>query len=352
MSGFTAPVGGDSNKIDYDQIEKIPVGEHVCTLFSMVHLGTQETKHGMKEQVQLTFEFPTEMRTFWEGDPPKPSAIFCTETFSMYKEAHLRQKYVEGILGNKLSDEEAEKYDLTQLVGKNAVAYVVHSPDGKWANIDRLSPLTEKSMKMFDLTEPRVAQVNPSMIYHISMGFEGEDFKKLPQKLREKIIKSTEAQAHAAKGGTFAKPDTNSGSNGSSASGGRKLQMLPSAPNTYEEFMEAEWTEQMLVDNGYAKWVENTPPPKPAGTPAPPKPSAPVPPSKPSAPAAPQASTPAPPKPEAKSEFPIVMKNKALQANIPQWIKEGWTFTDMVEQGHADWVPGREGEENENDVPY
>ena len=96
-NGFNAPEGA-SNKKD---VALVPAGMHLCVLYTICDLGTQETNFGEKPQIKLIYEFPKEMRVFYEGEEPRPSVISITDSFFMSAKANLR-KHVHGMIGRAL----------------------------------------------------------------------------------------------------------------------------------------------------------------------------------------------------------------------------------------------------------
>ena len=319
--GFTAPVG-DSKKID--NVELIPRGLQLCTFTSLVDIGTQEGgKFGPKHRVRLVFEFPKHYRVFYEGDDAKPAAIFNTETMSMSGGSNLRDKWVEGMLGRKISDAEAEVFDISSLLGKHFVATIVHSDDGKWSNIAAIVPLDDQNKMMFSLTSLSVPQINPTTFFHFSQGFESKNFAELPNTVREKIIGSAEGQAHLHAGGKFAEAIERHSTAPSPPSGA--LVMIDQTVS-YEAYKQAGWTDEQLIQNGKAKKQEVVAPPVPiVATPPPPVAAPPIP----QAPVVPQAPV---------IQAPPVRKlvfNDPNEQPLEVWIKAGWTEEKIVAEGLA-----------------
>lgn len=327
---FDIPLeSGSSNKIE--NVELIPVGMNLCTLYGVSDLGTQSTKFGNKRQIKLAFEFPLERRVFWEGDEAKPSVISTEETMSLAEKANLRKRWIEPMTNIKLGNEQG--FDPTTLIGKNFVATVTHSPDGKWANISSIAPLDERNMKLFDLTTPSYPLVNTSYKFHLDDTFDSEAFASLPKNVRAKLRESTEGEVHLKSGGVFREPVKTEQANTGTAPGGmgtngKKLVMNPGAQYSYDALKGMNWTDDQIVEQGHATWQQATPPPATAQAPsAPSAPSAPV---APSAPAAPEV----PSQPQHK----VKMKDPEQQGLIDQWLTSGWTYELLVEHGHADFI--------------
>jgi len=321
MSGFKAPEhSGNRN-----EVELLPTGFQLCTFYGLCDIGTQETNFGSKHQVNLGFEFPLVQRVFFDDKGQQPCAVFSTETFSMYGKGNLRKRYIQPMSGRSLTDAEAEDYDISQLLGKQFVATITHSSDGKWANIESITPLSEQNKAMFGIQNINsVAQINPTYYFHLSDGFQHQNFAELPKFLRDKLMISEEGKAHKIAGGTFADQVVKTSAPSSpsapiSPSGAKKLVMLGDVP--YESFKANGWTDQQLVDNNHAKWNE------PVAPQAPQAPSAPVAPQAPPVPSAPQVPPTSPPQP--------VLVFKDPNQKLEDWIKNGWTEEMIVKEGYA-----------------
>lgn len=309
---MTAPVqAGGAEKLE---VEKVPTGFQLCTLYGIVDLQTQSTERfGNKHRLGMSFEFPQQMRVFYEGDEPRPSSSYMENTYSMNEKSRLRL-LVKGMLNRGLTDKEAEVFDISSLLGKSFVATVVHSADGKYANIDALSPLTDQSCKMFGLNSPAdVTRINDLYFWAGVQGYQCENFKGLPNFIRDKIKDSVEGKTHIASGGTFIEPDPKD--NTQNVAKKRKLIMI-ATDYTYEQYA-ATWTDEQLVEAGKARWEEPVAPPAPVSGP-----------SSPAAPASPQA-------PQAPSPLPV---NKMVMndgSDPKDWYEAGWTDALIIEKGHG-----------------
>ncbi len=336
MTKFTAPTGGESKKLE---VEKIPSGMQLCTFYGLADLGTQETHFGQKRLCALHFEFPQQMRVFWEGDDPKPSAIYREITLSMHEKSALRSKFVEPMLGRKLTDEEAAVFDISTLLGKQFVATMADSPCGKYANIVSLSPLTEQNMLMFGLNSLNVPQINKTYFFHITMGFDSENFKNLPNFIREKLKASPEGQTFLLTGGVFNEPDEKEfkGNNN------RKVVILPNSKYTYEQYKQAGWTDEQIVEQGFGKW-ENI-----SITTLPKKELPPLPGDSPLKQNSVEKQVPSP-------LPPVVEKRKVKminpQHNIEDWLKEGWTEETLVSEGYAQYINSANNPHGDVEVPF
>lgn len=329
---MTAPVAaGGADKLE---VEKIPQGFQLCTLYGISDLQTQNSgEYGPKHKIGLMFEFPQQLRVFYEGDPAKPSASYLERTRSMHEKASLRA-LVKGMMGRGMTDKEAETFDLTSLLGKSFVANIVHSVDGKYANIDTLSPLTEQSCKMFGLNTPSDAsRINDLFFWDGSQGYQSENFKSLPNFIRDKIKESVEGKTHAASGGTFAEPEPREGSSSNQNVPAKKKLIMIDKQYTYEQYAQT-WTDEQLVAAGHARWDEPVTPPTPVpSSPQGPGPSAPAP--------APQqvssAPAPVPPVTPTPPSVPPVKKVMVMKngSNPQDWYDGGWTDEQIIAEGHG-----------------
>lgn len=324
MSGLTAPTGGESTRIE--NVELIPIGFQLCTLFALLDVGTQDTNFGLKHRVRLIFEFPMHYRKFYEDSDPSPACIYVMENLSMNEKANLRKKYVQPMIARVLTDDEAEKFDISSLLGKHFVANISHSSDGKYANIESITPLTAQNMLMFGLQQPHVQQVNPTQFFALSQGFESANFANIKGKARELIMSSEEGKKHKAMGGKFAEPANNNNTATATAPPSGGLIMTPMATTTYEAYIKAGWTDDLLIQHGYARKNEPAPAPAPIAAVAPPVQG----PSIAAAPVPQAATVQTPPVAEKK----LVFKDPNAQP-LEAWIKGGWTVEMIVAQGHA-----------------
>ena len=328
---FTAPTG-DTKRIE--NVELIPTGMQICTLYSMIDFGHQETNFGLKPQIKLAFEFPDHMRIFYEGNEAKPASVFEKEMLSMNAKSNLRKKFIQPMINRIMTDDEAAVYNISQLLGKHYVATISHSPDGKWANIQSICPLDEKNMLMFGLTSPNIPIINKLQFFHLSQGFHSAEFGFLPRKIREGLMTSSEGQKHKLSGGTFAEPPKTDNSSSNAMAGAppqgsavpNGLIMIDQAV-TYDAYIKAGWNDQQLIDHGKAK--RNAPVETPTVVSGPPAGAPPV-----SAPpvAAPPVQAPIAEAPEPEKKLVFVDPNAAP---LEQWIAGGWNIEKIISEKHA-----------------
>jgi hypothetical protein len=203
-----APVGGEKKAWPI-----APSGTHVARVYKFMNLGTRIQKYmGVEKDypdtlVTFTLELPNELNEFTvkkedgtEEKVSKPFVISKEFTLSMGAKSNLRP-FVEGIIGVKLTDEEAKVFDIETLVGMTCLATVTHTksktdPNKTYANLTSVSPLVK------GMVAPE--QVNPSVIQDVKT-MELEDIDKLPEFLQVKMKDSDEYKRRV---GTIFTPNT------------------------------------------------------------------------------------------------------------------------------------------------
>ncbi len=168
-----------------------PAGNHVARVFQIIYIGTVKTNFkddygNIKEipMVRISWELPLETVAFKEGDIAKPFVVSKEFTHSMFKKSALRP-FVEGIIGVGLTDEEADGFDLDEIIGKPCLLSVVHTEkiNGKFADVHAATPLVK------GMVAPN--QVNPSKILSYEK-WDEEFFQKLPDFIKDKMKGSRE----------------------------------------------------------------------------------------------------------------------------------------------------------------
>ena len=153
-------------------------GSYSASCYRVVDLGTQESNfQGEKKyarKVMLSFELDEEM------EPGKPYVISTTMTVSLHEKSALR-KFLQGWRGRDFTPEELLGFDPSKLVGAPCLLSLVQK--GEYVNIDSASKLP-KGMHPHEL-------VNPTVFFSIDE-FNKQEFDKLSDKLKEKIMASPE----------------------------------------------------------------------------------------------------------------------------------------------------------------
>ncbi len=167
--------------------EQVEEGNYVATLYKIVYMGTVEGEykgeHTSAYKVNFTWELPTEMKVWKEGDEPKPVVISKMYTLSMGKKSSLRP-IVEGIIGG-LSDAEASDLDLDTLLGKPCLLNITYgiSETGK----EKQNIATSKLMKGMEAPTPFNKQVILSYD-----NWNQDIYDALPQFMRDEMAKTAE----------------------------------------------------------------------------------------------------------------------------------------------------------------
>lgn len=173
-----------------------PTGSHIARCFRMVDIGTHQKTYDGKTRdvrmVRLDFELPEEVHVFREEKGPEPHSIGEYFTFSMNEKAKLRI-LLEQWRGKKFTDQEADKFDISVLIGKTCYMNVIHNEgDGRvYANIASLMPVPKSA-------QPHVpAPVNPVVSFSIDDLLADPQtylrtYLSLPEFIRKKIQASRE----------------------------------------------------------------------------------------------------------------------------------------------------------------
>lgn len=167
---------------------QIEPGTYIARCYSMVHIGTVAFDYmGQKKvlnKVRITFEFPTELHEFKQGEGEKPFSLSQEYTLSLHEKSKLRP-VLESWRGKKFTDEEIEKFDISKLVGVPAMVSVIQNEKG-YSNISSITKLPKAT--------ECPPQVNESFILDYEENWSEEKFNKLPEFLRNKISQSDEYQ--------------------------------------------------------------------------------------------------------------------------------------------------------------
>lgn len=176
----------------------VEAGTHHAILYGVVDLGHQhgtdfEGQPNVQHKVLLLFELPEE-----RIEDGRPRGMSKEVTLSMHEKATLRHA-THALMGRQLSDEEALKVQLADLIGKNCLLAVVQKPrkdgQGNYAMVDKFAPLM-KGMK------PREPE-NNFTFYEIEPGPLPAD---LPQWVKDKIDKAEERTGGPAAPGKVYRP--------------------------------------------------------------------------------------------------------------------------------------------------
>ena len=167
---------------------QVEAGSYIGRCYSVIHIGTTHFEYqGNQKQsnkVRLTFELPTELHEFKEGEGAKPYAVSVEYTLSLHEKSKLRPM-LKGLRGKDLTEEEADSFDVASLVGQVAFLNIVHSEKG-YAEIASISKVP-KGMEC-------PSQVNASVVLDYN-NFNEAVFEKLPNFIKDKMRSSDEYKA-------------------------------------------------------------------------------------------------------------------------------------------------------------
>lgn len=198
-----------SAKTSAGNFEPVAAGTHIAICDMVVDLGVQPGS-GMyptpKRQVFIRFEFPNE-RMEWEKDGKKltgPAVLGKTYTASMNEKANLRRD-LGSWRGKSFTDEEAEAFDVSAILGKSCMVSITHTAKGEktYANITGL-------LKLMKGIDPKTLLPEIPPIYY------GPDdttkYALLPEWLQKKIdtqiiVKTATAPAPGDKGPEYTDAD-------------------------------------------------------------------------------------------------------------------------------------------------
>jgi len=122
----------------------------------------------------------------------KVIGIFLTASLS--SKATMR-KLLESWRGKKFTQEELEGFSLGNLLNAECQLQVLHSDDGKWANIANLMPVMKGTVVEKGLREPLMFSMEGDKTQTEDF-CDMEVFDKLPEFLQNKIGESKEMRKH------------------------------------------------------------------------------------------------------------------------------------------------------------
>jgi hypothetical protein len=166
----------------------LEAGTYPARCYSMVHIGTiQEEFQGEKKtmnKVRISWELPTELKEFKQGEGEKPYVLSKEFTLSLHEKSSLRA-FLKSWRGKDFTEDEAKSFDVTKLLSVTCMLSVGHKESkGKvYAEINSVSP----TIKGFNVP----AQINPSFELNYD-NFTMEAFMTLPEFIRKKMEGSLE----------------------------------------------------------------------------------------------------------------------------------------------------------------
>lgn len=171
---------GTVAKASGQDFPKAPIGTHVARCFQVIDLGHQKTMWNHQEKWQpkilLSWELPNA-----KMEDGRPFAVSSRYTLSLSEKSQLRP-LLESWRGKAFTDEEAEGFDIKNVLGRYCMLGIVHNAkDGKtYVNVSA-------ALKMPPGMEKPPA-VNPDVYFNLDT----DDVTKLPEWLQSIVKKSRE----------------------------------------------------------------------------------------------------------------------------------------------------------------
>lgn len=167
-----------------------PAGNHLARLYSCIDLGHQsviwngDTK--IMHKVVLTWELHGEDENGekLQTEDGKPLIVSKRYTVSLGDQSTLR-KDLESWSGKKMTAEDRKNFDMKNLLGKFCMLSVVHSEDGKYANVSTISAVPTA------LRNSLPEAINPVTHFWLQE-YDQAKYDALPKYYKEKIAESSE----------------------------------------------------------------------------------------------------------------------------------------------------------------
>lgn len=158
--------------------QRPPAGTTLGICYGVIDIGLQQTTYqglvNVKPQVILLFELPTELM-----DDGRPFGVSKVYTASMHEKAILR-KDIQAWRGKAMSDDEADDFNLANVLGKGALLNITETSKGEkvYTNIAGISPV----MKGMTVPQPH----NTLVVYDMDDP-DPAVLEKLPEWIKKKI---------------------------------------------------------------------------------------------------------------------------------------------------------------------
>jgi len=171
--------------------ELIPAGNYLARCYSMVHLGTTHEfimgQEKILDKVRITWELPTELRTFNEEKGEQPMAISKEYTLSMHEKSNLR-KDLESWRGKGFSEDESNSFDISTLLGVPCMLSVIH----KTSKASGMEYATISGIATLPKGQICPEQINKTFEFNFEDMFDVDILENMPDFIKEKIKKSAE----------------------------------------------------------------------------------------------------------------------------------------------------------------
>lgn len=174
-----------------------PAGNHLARLYSIIDIGHQETvwkgETKIMHKVVFTWELHGEDNdgNKLTTDDGKPLIVSKRYTVSLGDQSTLR-KDLESWSGKKMTEEDRKGFDLKTLLGKFCMLSIVHSDDGKYANVGSINSVPSA------MRAHQPEGINAPIHFWLNQ-YTKEQYEALPKYYREKITESSEWRGSKAK---------------------------------------------------------------------------------------------------------------------------------------------------------
>jgi hypothetical protein len=171
--------------------ELIEAGNYVARCYKMIEIGTCEEEFlGVKKlmhKVRIGWELPTELKVFNPEKSEQPAVIDKEYTLSLADKSNLR-KDLQSWRGKAFTEEEAEAFDITKLLGVPCMLNIIHvqgkkDPTKTYQAIGSVSPMPK------GLVCP--AQITETFVFDFE-NYDEVKFHSLPDFIKEQIAKTPE----------------------------------------------------------------------------------------------------------------------------------------------------------------
>lgn len=179
--------------------ELVPQGQYVARCFKIIDLGTQTAEYMGQTKFQKKVLISWELLDGDHMDDGRPFSATKKYTASLDERGHLR-KDLEAWRGKPFTDAELESFDLTNVLGAYCQLQIVHSEDGKYANVNAImgfkgeKPKGVNELVSFDID-------NPDMKVFETLGDKlkeqiqaAPEFKFATQEMQTKELKTAEGE--------------------------------------------------------------------------------------------------------------------------------------------------------------
>lgn len=180
-----------SIKVSGSTREIIPAGNYVARCYSMIHVGTVPNTFGNEtkliNKVLITWELPTLVYEYEEQE--YSSTIFKEYTLSLSSKANLRRD-LESWRGKAFTEEEAEDFDLTKLLGVPCMLNVIHKTSGT-GKVNAIVSTISRIPEGLDCPAPMREKIE----FNFEEKFDEAVIEEMPDFIKNKIKMSQEYMA-------------------------------------------------------------------------------------------------------------------------------------------------------------